>query len=43
MDVAEKLKTELESKFSEATISIDDLGPVIGAHLGPRTLGVVYY
>lgn len=43
IDVAEKLKLELVSKFPNATISIDDLGPVIGAHLGPKTLGLLYY
>lgn len=43
MGVAEKLGEELASKFPNAIISIDDLGPVIGAHLGPKTLGLLYY
>lgn len=43
MDVAEKVKKQLEGRFPKAEISIDDIGPVIGAHLGPKTLGICYY
>lgn len=40
---AEKFKSKLEIKFSNAVITIDDLGPVVGAHLGPGALGVCFY
>lgn len=38
-----KIKNQLEEKFPNAIITIDDLGPVIGSHMGPRTLGICYY
>lgn len=40
---AKKFKEKLEVKFPKARITIDDLGPVIGAHLGPGALGVCFY
>lgn len=33
----------LEDKFPNALITIDELGPVIGAHLGPKTLGFCFF
>ncbi|HLR20475.1 MAG TPA: hypothetical protein VK087_00580 [Tissierellaceae bacterium] len=33
----------MKNKFPRAKISIYNLGPVIGAHLGPRALGVCFY
>ena len=43
MDEALNLKKTLEAKYPNAEITIDDLGPVIGAHLGPKMLGVLFY
>ncbi|WFA09650.1 DegV family protein [Tissierella sp. Yu-01] len=43
IDEAKKVKILLEAKYPNAEISIDELGPVIGAHLGPKTLGICYY
>ena len=39
---AEKVKAMLEEKFSNADITIGEIGPVIGAHLGPKSLGICY-
>jgi len=33
-------KIELEMKFPNAVITIDELGPVIGSHLGPKAIGL---
>lgn len=43
VDEAERLKNTLKEKFPEAIITIDELGPVVGAHLGPRTIGICFY
>jgi len=37
------VKRSLEEKFPNITITVDEIGPVIGAHLGPETLGVCFY
>ncbi len=42
-DEATKFKGILEEKFPNAIITLDDLGPVIGAHLGPKTIGICFY
>jgi DegV family protein with EDD domain len=39
---AEKLADTLRQTYPGASVTIDELGPVIGAHLGPRTLGICY-
>ncbi|EOD01394.1 DegV family protein [Caldisalinibacter kiritimatiensis] len=39
---AEKIKNKLKEKFPNAKISIDEIGPVIGSHLGPKALGICY-
>lgn len=38
-----KVKAILEKKFPNSLITIDELGPVIGSHLGPKTLGILFY
>jgi len=38
-----KLKEKLSSKFPKAFISIDELGPVIGGHLGTKGIGICFY
>lgn len=40
LEEAEKLKTTLEEKFKSVDISISEIGPVIGAHLGPKSIGL---
>lgn len=40
---AKKLQITLKEKFPKAMITIDELGPVIGAHLGPKTIGICFY
>lgn len=41
-DHAEKLANKLKENFSKS-ISIVDIGPVIGVHVGPGAIGIVYY
>lgn len=43
LEDAEKFKIILQEKFPEANISIDELGPVIGSHLGPKGIGICFY
>lgn len=43
LDEAEELKLELESKFPKSLITLDGLGPVVGAHLGTHALGFCFY
>lgn len=43
MDEAIRVKENLSRKFQKAEISIDELGPVIGAHLGPKAIGICFY
>lgn len=40
LEEAEKIKTMLESKFEGVEVSIGEIGPVVGAHLGPKSLGI---
>lgn len=40
LEEAERIKELVESKFEYAEISIDEIGPVIGAHLGPKAIGI---
>ena len=40
---AEKLKVSLDEKFPQAIISIEEIGPVIGSHLGPGAIGICFY
>ena len=40
---AEKLKNTLQDNFPNALITIDELGPVIGSHLGPGAIGICFY
>lgn len=39
---AEKLSETLRQTYPGVTVEIDELGPVIGAHLGPKTLGICF-
>lgn len=40
IDEAMTLKAQLEAKFPKAEVLIDELGPVIGSHLGPKAIGI---
>lgn len=40
---AKKLQNSLYEKFPNVIISIDELGPVVGAHLGPKTIGICFF
>lgn len=40
---AQKLKNILQERFTHAVVGIDELGPVVGSHLGPKTLGICFY
>lgn len=42
-EFAEKMNVALKEKFPHAIITIDELGPVIGSHLGPKGIGICFY
>ncbi|MDD3840079.1 MAG: DegV family protein [Clostridia bacterium] len=39
---ANALKNIIKQKFKNALITVDELGPVIGSHIGPKAIGVCY-
>lgn len=39
---AQEFKKILEEKCANAVVTIDEIGPVIGGHLGPRGIGVCF-
>lgn len=43
LELATSVYNTLKEKYPNAKIEIDDIGPVIGAHLGPKTLGLLFY
>lgn len=38
-----KLKELIRKKFNNVDISIDEIGPVIGCHIGPKAIGLCFY
>ncbi|KAB3530255.1 DegV family protein [Alkaliphilus serpentinus] len=42
LEEATEIKEYFIDKYPSATINLEVLGPVIGAHLGPKALGVLY-
>ena len=42
LEEAEKLAGLLKERYPDASISIQELGPVIGCHVGPGFLAFVY-
>jgi DegV family protein with EDD domain len=42
IEEAEEVRDILKAKFPNAEVSLSELGPVVGAHLGPKALGVCY-
>lgn len=42
LEEAEDVKVILQAKFPEAEITLSELGPVVGSHLGPKALGICY-
>ncbi len=43
LDGANALKTQIEKIAPDAAIEITDIGPVIGAHVGPGMLAIVFW
>ncbi len=41
-DVAEQMKTRLQKRLASSEIVVYEVGPSVGAHTGPGTLGIVY-
>lgn len=41
-DEAEQLQKQVAEKFPDASVVLSELGPVIGSHLGPGALGILY-
>ena len=39
-EVAEQLQMKLKEKFPHIPVTIEEIGPVIGSHLGPGAVGV---
>ncbi|HOK63593.1 MAG TPA: DegV family protein [Soehngenia sp.] len=42
-DEALKFKELLQIKYPNLNIDIDEIGPVIGSHLGPKAMGICWY
>ena len=42
-DEAEEIQESVKKQFPNARVTIDGLGPVIGAHLGPKAIGFCFY
>ncbi len=45
LNKSEALNVEkiLKERFPKVEISIDELGPIVGAHLGPKGIGICFY
>ncbi|WP_408607511.1 DegV family protein [Geosporobacter ferrireducens] len=41
-DEANELKKIIEEKFRNAWVTVDELGPVVGTHLGPKAIGICF-
>jgi DegV family protein with EDD domain len=42
LEEAEEVKNILQVKFPNAEVTLSELGPVVGSHLGPKALGICY-
>lgn len=42
MDDVEYVKKEIKNKYGAKVVNVSDIGPVIGAHSGPKTLALFY-
>lgn len=42
IEEALEVQAILKDRFPKAEVIIDDLGPVVGSHLGPKALGICY-
>ena len=40
IEEAERIKDVLASKFENVKISVNEIGPVVGAHIGPKAIGI---
>lgn len=43
IDEALKVKEAIQKRYPNVIVTIDELGPVIGSHLGPSALGICIY
>lgn len=43
LDEAKIIQNDLMLRFPNALITTDGLGPVIGSHLGPKAIGILFY
>ena len=41
-EMADQLMTRLRERFPNAEVAMDEIGPVVGAHIGPGALGVCF-
>ncbi len=39
-DEANKIKELLEERFKQAVVTVDEIGPVVGGHVGPNAIGI---
>jgi len=42
-DAAALLREEVQARFPPAEIHVADIGPIIGAHMGPGLLVLIYW
>lgn len=42
LEEAEEIKTKINEKFNNIEITIEEIGPVIGSHLGLKGIGICY-
>ncbi|MGV8145959.1 MAG: DegV family protein [Alkaliphilus sp.] len=42
-DAAVELKNNIATQFPNAKVNVTEIGPVVGSHNGPGTLGLVYF
>jgi fatty acid-binding protein DegV len=42
-ETAEKFADNIRAQFGEVDIHIQPVGPVIGAHCGPGTIGLIFH
>jgi DegV family protein with EDD domain len=43
LEEAKVMAEDLKNQYPDAVVTIDELGPVIGSHLGPKTLALCLY
>ena len=43
LEEAEKLKEKLLEEYSNSEIFISEVGPIIGSHVGPGIIGLIFF